>query len=209
MFDCCFSKINYTRNSLIIHIHGGGFVATSSTTHENYLRKWSKNLDIPVISIDYRLAPDHSYPIPLDDVWQAYNWILKYATNELGLELDNIILAGDSAGGNLALGLTYLCIIHNKRIPDALILAYPGLRVTLDHFSPSYLLAIQDKIIPYSLLNFCINSYLKDYKGLDDPFLNPLIMDDYVLKHMPVIKIIGGSSDPLRDDFIRYTYRMK
>lgn len=128
LFDCCSSRLNYTRDSLIIHIHGGGWVAMSSSSHENYLRKWTKTVDVPIISIDYGLAPENSYPKPLDDVWQAYNWIIKYAPEELGIEINKIILVGDSAGGNLALGLIYLLILHNRSLPDSVILAYPGIK---------------------------------------------------------------------------------
>jgi hormone-sensitive lipase len=98
----------------------------SSSSHENYLRKWTTSLGVPVISIDYRLAPENPYPKALDDVWQAYNWILNYAEEEFGIQINKIILAGDSAGGHLAFGLTYLLILHNKRLPDGLILSYPG-----------------------------------------------------------------------------------
>jgi hormone-sensitive lipase len=98
----------------------------SSSSHENYLRRWSKELDCPLISIDYRLAPECPYPGSLDDVWQAYNWIIDHASEEFDIELNKIILVGDSAGGNLALGLIQLIMAHNKRMPDALFLAYPG-----------------------------------------------------------------------------------
>jgi hormone-sensitive lipase len=125
-FNCCLVQRNYTRDALIIHIHGGGFVSMSSSSHENYLRKWCNKLEVPVISIDYRLAPENPYPKALDDVWQAYNWIIESASNEFKIDLNKIILIGDSAGGNLALSLVYLLIIHNKRLPDALFLAYPG-----------------------------------------------------------------------------------
>jgi hormone-sensitive lipase len=130
LFTCCSSERNFTRDSLIIHIHGGGFVAMSSSSHENYLRKWCNRLEVPVLSIDYRLSPENPYPKALDDVWQAYNWILKYASDEFNIELNKIILVGDSAGGNLALALTYLLILHGKRLPDALFLAYPGKIIT-------------------------------------------------------------------------------
>jgi len=119
--------MNLTRNSIIIHVHGGGFIAMSSTTHENYLRKWTNNLGVPIFSIDYRLAPEHPYPNSLDDVWQAYNWIVNNAAQEFEIEVNKIILVGDSAGGNLVLGLVYLLIVLQKRIPDALFLAYPGI----------------------------------------------------------------------------------
>lgn len=126
MFDCYQIKRNYTRNTLIIHIHGGGFIAMSPSSHENYLRKWVNALEVPLISIDYRLAPENPYPKALDDVYQAYMWAIKYAEDVLQIKVDKIILAGDSAGGNLVLALNYLLILKNKRQPTALFLAYPG-----------------------------------------------------------------------------------
>lgn len=128
---------NFTRNALVIHIHGGGFIAMSSNSHENYLRKWCNKLEVPVISIDYGLSPENPYPMALDDVWQAYNWIISYSAHEFGISLDKIILVGDSAGGNLVLSLVYLLIINHIRLPDALILAYPGKKF----YSINYLIA--------------------------------------------------------------------
>lgn len=63
-------------NTILIHIHGGGFISMSSGSHQNYTRIWANKLEIPVFSIDYRLAPEFPYPNGLDDCWQAYNWII-------------------------------------------------------------------------------------------------------------------------------------
>ena len=126
LFTCCTPDINRTRNSLIIHIHGGGFVAMSSQSHECYLRKWANGVGCPIVSIDYRLSPEAAYPKALDDVWQAYNWIINNAPEYFQINLDKIILVGDSAGGNLVLGLTFLLIFLIKRAPDVLFLNYPG-----------------------------------------------------------------------------------
>ena len=59
----------YDGKSLIIHIHGGGFIALNSNDHQSYLRRWASKIQVPVFSIDYRLAPDHPFPLSLDDVW--------------------------------------------------------------------------------------------------------------------------------------------
>ncbi len=72
--------------TLIIHIHGGGFVASASSAHQYYLRKWAKSIpDSVVASIDYRLAPESSYPAALDDVWQGYYWLVKHSRDILGI----------------------------------------------------------------------------------------------------------------------------
>ncbi len=83
-------------------------------------------MEVPIFGIDYRLSPEFIYPTALDDVWQAYNWIVNNALEQFEIEIDKIILVGDSAGGNLVLGLTYLLIFLNKRVPDSLFIAYPG-----------------------------------------------------------------------------------
>lgn len=77
-------------------------MAMSSKIHQIYTRKWSREWNVPVFSIDYRLAPEYSYPAAIDDVWQAYVWIVKYSLDFLGITTDKIVLAGDSAGGALA-----------------------------------------------------------------------------------------------------------
>ena len=58
--------------NIIIHMHGGGFIASSSFTHQNYTRNWALTLDVPIFSIEYRLSPEHPFPAALDDVWQTY-----------------------------------------------------------------------------------------------------------------------------------------
>lgn len=62
---------------LIIHCHGGGFVAQSSKSHEGYLRDWAKYLDIPILCIDYSLAPEAPYPRALEEIFYAYCWARK------------------------------------------------------------------------------------------------------------------------------------
>jgi len=88
--------------------------------------RWAKKVGCAVLSVDYRLAPEYPYPEALDDCWQTYNWVLEHMEHTLGIKPTKIILAGDSAGGNLALGVTLLAIKNNVKVPDGLMLAYPG-----------------------------------------------------------------------------------
>ena len=112
--------------AILVHIHGGGFVSGSSSTHRVYLKQWVKKLKITHFSIDYRLAPKNQYPDGLDDVWQAYLWIINYAESILGkyynhyrnltllgIKNKKVIIAGDSAGANLALGKFFI-LLHTK-----------------------------------------------------------------------------------------------
>ncbi len=94
-----------------------------------------------------------------------------------------IIVAGDSAGGNLALSLSLLCIKHGVRIPDGLYLAYPALNLNTKVFSPSLLLALDDQIVPYTFLKMCLESYLLDSNSKPDmdPFISPAVASDEVI----------------------------
>ena len=90
-------------DSLVIHIHGGGFVAFDSMNHQNYLNKWANEISGPIFSFDYRLAPEHPFPQALDDCWQMYNWLVDNAEEYFGIRPKKIVMVGDSAGGNLIL----------------------------------------------------------------------------------------------------------
>lgn len=185
IFSCYNTKpeANYTRDTLIIHIHGGGFVAMSSTSHENYLRNWVKKLDVPLISIDYRLAPENPYPDAIDDVYQAYCFILNYAEEHLMINLNNIILVGDSAGGNLCCGLVNLLILKNMRTPNLLLLAYPAMRIDADVFSPSKLICLKDYILSIHFLLLVREAYLgsrSEEIQKDDFFASPIYTPNHV-----------------------------
>jgi hormone-sensitive lipase len=69
MIDSVLTPNKPRHNSLIIHVHGGGFVSMSSGSHQSYSRLWSNELNIPIFSIDYRLAPKDKFPAALNDVW--------------------------------------------------------------------------------------------------------------------------------------------
>jgi acetyl esterase/lipase len=199
---------NPENNSLIIHIHGGGFIAMSSASHEMYTRKWAKYTNVPIMSIDYRLAPDNPYPKSLDDVYQAYIWILKNAENQIGIKPEKIILVGDSAGGNLVSSLTNLLIIKGEILPKAIFLIYPALKISMKKFSLSLLNVIDDKILPYHLVKYCLESYRSGYKEEDDPYLSPIFVSEEVLKYYPPCRIYIGSNDPLRDDSYLFLRRL-
>lgn len=114
--------------NILVHIHGGGFIGLSSRSHQNYLRKWAKMLpNTAIFSIDYRLSPQFVYPDPVDDIWQGYYWILTQCESQLGIKPEKILLAGDSAGGNFAMVLALRALHSNVRMPDGIILGYPGI----------------------------------------------------------------------------------
>ena len=182
---------------LIIHIHGGGFASQSTFSHQVYTSRWAAEMDAPVFSIEYRLAPKYPYPDGLDDVWQAYTWLVKYSHKFLGVTPKKIILVGDSAGANLVAALTIKAITAGFRVPDGILFAYPSLNLDRNLFSKSYLLSLEDKIITYSLFYVLIEIYGKRGVKFDDPLLSPLFCSEEVMRKFPETEIMVTMNDPL------------
>lgn len=144
--------------SLLIHAHGGGFVSQSSKSHLVYLLEWAVNLNIPILSIDYSLAPEDPYPRALDEMVYVYCWALQNCELFLGSTCEKIILCGDSAGANLSLATLLKCIDMKIRKPDGIFLAYCPILVAFDP-SPSRLLCVMDPLIPFGFLIRCLKAY--------------------------------------------------
>ncbi|KAI4876203.1 hypothetical protein NFI96_017944, partial [Prochilodus magdalenae] len=153
---------------LLIHFHGGGFVAQTSRSHESYLKTWSKDLNVPILSVDYSLAPEAPFPRALEECFYAYCWALKNC-HLLGSTAERVCLAGDSAGGNLCLTVSMKAMSHGVRIPDGIMAAYPATLLTTDA-SPSRLLTLIDPLLPLSVLYKCINAYT----GAESESVQPL-----------------------------------
>ncbi|EDQ89034.1 uncharacterized protein MONBRDRAFT_25836 [Monosiga brevicollis MX1] len=199
-----------TARGLIIHCHGGGFVAQSSQSHEMYLRRWAKVLRTPILSIDYSLAPEHRYPTALQEVVYAYRWAITHATR-LGSTAERVIVVGDSAGGNLVTALALRCIVEDFRLPDAVFAIYPALE-TRFHLSPSRLLSVMDPLLPEGVLRSCLEAYTgHEATTFDttDPFLSPLVASDALLQRLPPMYLLAAGLDPLLDDSIMFARRLR
>ena len=143
--------------SLIFHAHGGGFVAQSSKSHLVYLNEWADHLNVPILSIDYSLAPDSPYPKALNELLFAYCWALKNC-ELLGSTCERVIFVGDSAGANLCLATLLKCIDLKIRKPDGIFIAYCPVLVASDP-SPSRLLCMMDPLLPFGFLLRCLKAY--------------------------------------------------
>ncbi|ESO99938.1 hypothetical protein LOTGIDRAFT_113239 [Lottia gigantea] len=147
---------------LLIHCHGGGFVAQSSKSHEVYLRHWARDIGVPILSIDYSLAPEFPFPRALEECFYAYSWALQNY-DKLGSTGKTILLAGDSAGGNLMISTAMRAASFGIRPPDGLLTVYP---VVLARYTPSpaRLMALMDPLLPVGILSRCLadvpHSYL-------------------------------------------------
>uniref|UniRef100_H3CD27 Hormone-sensitive lipase n=1 Tax=Tetraodon nigroviridis TaxID=99883 RepID=H3CD27_TETNG len=141
---------------LLIHLHGGGFVAQTSKSHENYLRSWSKELNVPILSVDYSLSPEAPFPRALEECFYAYCWALRNS-HLLGSTAERVCLAGD-AGGNLCITVSMKALSSGVQVPHGIMAAYPATLLTTDA-SPSRLLTLIDPFLPLGVLTKCLNAY--------------------------------------------------
>lgn len=108
----------------IVFFHGGGFMLKASHAHYQIAKSYAEKMPCRVVYTDYRLAPKYQFPIPAEDCYQTYLWTLSNA-KMLNIDLDKIIIAGDSAGGNLALAVTLMARDRKVHTPNAVMLIYP------------------------------------------------------------------------------------
>ena len=183
-----YNKPNDTKDNLMIFIHGGGFVGMNTHFHESFLREWANELKIPIIGINYGLAPKHKYPYGLNDCYQAYRWILNHSEDVLGIKIKKLILGGDSLGGSFILSLIFLLIAKNEfeneniRFPDLLITLYPRCNTSSNIMGASLLLSIKDFLLNDKFLLYVNEAYRDSYPNDDDPFLNPVQAKECILK---------------------------
>jgi len=208
-------KRHHPTNGVIFHVHGGGFIAMSSFSHETYLRPWSLQTSLPVVSVDYTNSPDQQYPVQIEQCYQSYLWLLQNAEEELGIKLDKIIFAGDSAGGNLILAVLTRAILDGVRLPDSLVLSYPA---TYLNFSPSpaRIISMLDPLLNFKLLELCGMEYYLNRNNMNvtnnaqrNPLISPSMLPDEILRKFPMTYINCGALDPLFDDGIYFAKRLE
>ena len=129
----CISEELANSRHIIVNYPGGGFIAMNPKHHEAYIRKWANYLRIPIISVDYRKAPEYPFPHGFNDCYNVYETIIKTKGNIIGIrnvknsnEL-KIALSGDSAGGNFVATVCLRSIVEKFQIPNGLLMAYPCL----------------------------------------------------------------------------------
>lgn len=119
------------------------------------------------------------------------------------------MFVGDSAGGNLAAALINLLITYKLRVPDGLVLVYPVLNLDLHQYTPSLINALNDFILPHTLLKLCEKAYLSNSTEIaKDPNVSPIFTPENILIRYPPVRIFVGSKDPFHDDCCRFTEKL-
>lgn len=194
-------------------------MALSSSTMQNITRVWSKELDVVVLSIDYK-KPPFTFPDPVYDVFAVYKFISSLEVyKHTNIRPTKIVMAGDSAGANLVLSATALAMKINLPTPVGFFLAYPASDLR-SVYTPSRISSFSDAILHPSLLLLCLKQYLGDkHKEMENhPMASPLLISEAFVRgasqdqrwplKWPRTRIMVGELDPLLDDSLRLCERM-
>jgi acetyl esterase/lipase len=185
---------------VILYLHGGGYTGGSIRTHRDLAARISRVSKARVLIIDYRLAPEYPFPAALEDAIAAYQWLISTE----GIRPDNLIIAGDSAGGGLTIATLVKLRDEGTALPAAAICLSPwaDLACTGETMKSK---AESDPFITPEGCKFMAEKYLKGV----DPY-NPLASPLYAnLQGLPPMLILVGTSEILLDDSVRLAKRAK
>lgn len=186
----------------VVFLHGGGWVICDLDSHDAICRRLANGTSSVVVSVDYRLAPEHRYPAALDDAYAAVQWVASH-TSDLGVAAERIAVAGDSAGGNLAAAVCLRARDEAGPAIAAQLLIYPVLDHAFD--TPSYAENADGYGVTRASMRWYWEQYLGDNDG-SDPYASPLRAAS--LAGLPPAVVITAHYDPLRDEGDRYAARL-
>ncbi|HEY1842378.1 MAG TPA: alpha/beta hydrolase [Mycobacterium sp.] len=185
---------------VVVFFHGGGFVVGDLDTHDGTCRQHAVGASAVVVSVDYRLAPEHPYPAAIEDAWAATQWVAEHGS-EIGVDTGRLAVAGDSAGGNISAVITQRS--RDEGGPPILfqLLWYPA--TLWDSSLPSF---TENAGAPV-LDSAAVATFSRYYAGeidLSDPPAGMAPGRAANLADLPAAYIAVAGLDPLRDDGMRY-----
>ncbi|QRY47799.1 alpha/beta hydrolase [Mycolicibacterium boenickei] len=183
---------------LLVYAHGGGFVFCDLDSHDGLCRNLANLVPAVVVSVDYRLAPEHRWPTAAEDLYAATRWAVDHAA-DFGADPSRVVVGGDSAGGNLAAVTTLMA--RDRGGPDlaAQLLLYPVISADFD--TDSYRLFGRGFYNPRPALQWYWDQYVPQVGDRQNPYASPLHGN---LRGLPPAVVILAGHDPLRDEGIAY-----
>jgi acetyl esterase len=189
---------------LLVYLHGGGWVIGDLDTHDNVCRFLAREAGVSVLSVDYRLAPEHPFPAAADDALAAFRFAVANAA-ELGADPEAIAVGGDSAGGNLTAVVSQLAAADGGPVPAFLLMFYPV--TDLSKKSPSYRLFPEGFYLTEADMDWFRGHYLPDEECAADPKASPLLAED--LSGLAPAYVATAGFDVLRDEGEEYVRRLR
>jgi len=189
---------------VLVFFHGGGWVICTLDTHDGQCRSLANGAGCVVVSVDYRLAPEHKFPAAPEDCYAATKWAAEHAT-ELNGDAARLAIGGDSAGGNLTAVVAQMA--RDQGGPQLVfqLLVYPATDFTAQNVSKKensdgYGLNIED-------MEWFENHYLNSKDDETNPLASPMLARD--LSNLPPALVITAEYDPLRDVGEEYGHRLQ
>ena len=188
----------------LVYFHGGGWVICDLDTHDPTCRAITNNVGCVVVSVDYRLAPEHKFPAAAEDAYTATLWAAGNAT-DLGVDATRIAVGGDSSGGNLTAAVALMA--RDRHAPELVfqLMVYPVTDiVAMD--TPSHRDNGEGYFLTTAAMEWYRRQYLTDLSEASHPYASPLHADD--LSGLPPALVITAELDPLRDEGEAYASRL-
>ena len=190
---------------ILVYFHGGGWVVGDIASHDYVCRALTNAAGCVVVSVDYRLAPEHKFPAGPEDCYAATEWVSKNAAS-LGSDADHIAAGGDSAGGNLAAVISLMARDRKGPRIRHQMLIYPVTDAAMD--TPSYKEFTADGFVLSKLdMEWFWGYYLANKRDGENPYASPSRASN--LSNLPPAHIITASHDPLRDEGEAYAELLK
>ncbi len=186
----------------VVYFHGGGWVIGNIETHDSICQQLSTSVPAFVVSVDYRLAPEHPFPAAVEDCVAATSWVYEHA-GDLGVDASRLAVAGDSAGGNLAAVVSIKARDAGGPPISFQLLVYPATDLT--RALPSHKDNGEGYLLTTGGMDWFLDHYLPVSKR-KDPDASPLFAD--TLSGLPPALVITAEFDPLRDEGEAYADRL-
>ena len=188
----------------LVYFHGGGWVIGSLETHDPSCRELANRVGCAVVSVDYRLSPEHRYPAAAEDCYAATRWVAENAGG-LGVDPARIAVGGDSAGGNLSAAVA---LMARDRAEPGLCYQFLVYPVTdADFTRPSYRENATGYLLEAATMEWFWSHYVPDPARRVEPYCAPLRAES--VAGLPPALVITAEYDPLRDEGEAYARRMQ
>ncbi|QDL97201.1 alpha/beta hydrolase [Rhodopseudomonas palustris] len=187
----------------LVFFHGGGWVIGDLDTHDVVCRGIAHDGELLVVSVDYRLAPEHKFPAAVDDAIAATRWIADNA-KKLGIDPEQLSVGGDSAGGNLSAVIALHARDHGGPLLAGQVLIYPATDFSMQH--PSHNEPETSVLLTHSVIRWFRDHYLGGARDADDWRASPARAE--TLAGLPPAFVITAGADPLRDEGDEYARRL-
>jgi acetyl esterase len=195
------------RPPVLVYYHGGGWTLGSIATYDSICRKLARDIPALVVSVDYRLAPEHPFPAAVQDARLALEWVARNA-DELGGDARRLAVGGDSAGGNLATVVAMRARKDNGAPVALQALFYPSTDLSRTDY-PSYRQYGQGHWLTTEAVEKFRRFYLPDPRDWSRPEASPLLAADEDLSRLPPTLVMTAGCDVLRDEGQAYADRLR